>query len=105
MYSVNLYGSHPDANNDDCWAGDEFETKEEALRVFNNPWEYFSVRYHESSTAFVEIDGPDINRVRKNPTFKPSKKDSAFDRDWKRERAYEAGMCLGIDAYNDTMGY
>lgn len=27
-----------------------------------------------------------------------------FDADWRREMANEAGMCLGIDAYNDVMG-
>lgn len=64
MYSVNLYGSHPDANNDDCWTGDDFETKEQALRVFNNPWEHFNRSSNESCTAYIEIDGPDINQVR-----------------------------------------
>lgn len=28
-----------------------------------------------------------------------------FDRSWRRERAQEAGMSWGCDAYNDHMGY
>ena len=27
------------------------------------------------------------------------------DQDWQRERAMEAGMLHGIDAYNEIMGY
>ena len=31
--------------------------------------------------------------------------DDAEDGDWRREIAMEAGMGLGVDAYNDVMGY
>lgn len=31
--------------------------------------------------------------------------EDTFDDDWRREMAMEAGMGLGIDAYNDMMGY
>jgi hypothetical protein len=34
-YSVNLWGSNPDiTDNDDCWTGDDFATREEAIRVY-----------------------------------------------------------------------
>lgn len=31
--------------------------------------------------------------------------DCGFDEEWRRERAMQAGMGLGVDAYNDEMGY
>ena len=102
MYNVNLYGSHPDANNDDCWTGDDFETKEQALMVFNNPWEHFNRSSNESCTAYIEIDGPDINQVRANPSFRKAKD---CDDGWKREFAMQAGMVYGCNGYNDAMGF
>ncbi len=31
--------------------------------------------------------------------------DDTFDDDWRREIATQAGMGLGVEAYNDAMGY
>jgi hypothetical protein len=30
---------------------------------------------------------------------------ASSDREWQRERAVEAGMLHGVEAYNDVMGY
>lgn len=117
-YSINLWSSHPDDNNDDCNTGVDFDTREEAEKVFRsaepikalaaivdaeraeNGCPSFAVYYNE--TPFIEIDGPDINEVRKLREPKKSRDD---DGEWRRERAMQAGMGLGIDAYNEEMGY
>lgn len=31
--------------------------------------------------------------------------DAAFEHEWKKEQAMEAGMLHGLDAYNEIMGY
>ena len=109
-YAVNLWGSHPDEDNDDCWTGDEFDSLEEALSVYHNPFSYFKGE-NATSTAYIEIDGLTddelkalgIERCRKNPIHKPSRKDD--DSEWRREMANEAGMLHGVEAYNEVMGF
>ena len=85
LYSVNLWGSHPDEDQDDCWTGDEFETKEEALKVFNAPFDHFPRYYHDS--PFVEILGPDIEEVRATGAKPKSRRN---DDEWEREHATQA---------------
>lgn len=116
-YSVNLWGSHPDAGNDDCWTGDEFATLDEALacyralsgsignfvlaeqldKVTGHDWEY------------VEIDGPDVHDVSRNPDQARQRRHrrerTRGDREWQREIAHQAGMAFGCDGYNDAMGW
>lgn len=99
-YTVNLWGSHPDEDNDDCWTGDDFATLKEAERVFS-AWE---THFHPSnvlSTSHIEITGPDLRRVVKIQDV-PREND---DSDWKREMAMEAGMLHGVRAHNETMGW
>jgi len=103
-YSVNLWGSDPQAGNDDCNTGEDFATREEAMAAFLNPWSVFNRTYFEACTAVFEIDGPDVYKTRENPEYTPTS-DDTFDEDWRREIAMEAGMCMGIDSYNDYMGY
>ena len=92
-YSVNYWGSHPDAGNDDCWSGEDFATLVEAESAF--------ARNPGSCVAFVELDGPDVYRVRK--VRDPRRADD--DRAWRDEIAREEGMLCGCDAYNEVMGY
>lgn len=33
------------------------------------------------------------------------KRSDRFEHEWRREQAIEAGMCMGIDAYNEMMGW
>lgn len=103
-YTVNLWGSYPDEGNDDCHEGQEFATREEAMAVFINPWSIFNRAHYEACTAVFEIEGPDVYKTRENPEYAPSD-DDAFNDEWRREIAMEAGMCMGIDAYNDAMGW
>ena len=84
MYSVLYWGSHPDLENDDCWTGLDFDTLAEAELAFNQDPPAFCFR----CTQYVEIDGPDINKTRLNPHYKPSKD----DKDWEREIRHQAAM-------------
>lgn len=94
-YCVNHWGSHPDDDNDDCWTGWDFATLAEArIKYDEHP--------KDPSTRFVELDGPDVNEVRRVPGSKARRSNND---DWKHEIAMQAGMGLGIDAYNDEMGY
>lgn len=111
-YSVNLWGSHPDAGNDDCWTGDYFATRDEAVACYR---EIVVFQDHQLCKVagydweFVEIDGPDVNECTANPdqaTQRRHRRDRARgDRDWQREHAMQAGMAFGCDGYNDAMGY
>jgi hypothetical protein len=101
MFSVNYWGSKP-GTNDDCHTGDDFATREEALKAFGSdpsaviPW------LKSRDVAWVELDGPGIHRERENPAYVATPDDDSADR---AEFAMQAGMGLGIQAYNDAMGY
>ncbi len=102
MYSVNLFGSDPDLENDDCWTGDDFETLEAAQKFYENPFaDADFAAYYMTGTAFITLTGPDVDLKRSNPGFKPAKKDD----EWNREFAMQAGMMGGCDAYNAACGY
>lgn len=101
MYSVNLWQSHPENNNDDCLTGADFETAAEAEFAFHHTSKVFP---GVNEASHIEIDGPDRYRVRTNPDYVEPVDDN-FDDDWRREMAMQAGMGLGIESYNDHMGY
>lgn len=96
-YSVYVWGSHPDEDNDDCWTGKSFASEAEARTVFEDSHKNFKVDH-----AYVEIDGPGVYEVKKNPHYVP--KANGMD-DWRHEIAMQAGMLGGCDAYNEVMGY
>lgn len=97
MYSVSFWVSHPDNDNDDCNIGYDFDNKEAALNTYLNSIQ----NNYTNCCAFIEIDGPDLNMVRKNQYYKPTKNNNT----WRREIAREAGMLGGVEAYNEVMGY
>jgi hypothetical protein len=98
-YSVNFWGSHPDAGNDDCYSGEDYVELYEAMNAFTAEVDDTSVRFIElTNVPWVD----DVLAVRPNPDHVPSDPDD--NDDWKREIAQQAGMGLGIDAYNDAMG-
>lgn len=103
-YSVNLWGSDPDADNDDCHTGTDFATLEEARAVYLNPWSVFNRKRLDAATAVFEIEGPDVYETRENPEYVVPERDT-FDEDWAREIAMQAGMAFGVDGYNDTYGW
>ena len=123
-YAINFWGSHPDEDNDDCWIGSEYQDAATALEAFaSDPMELAmswctvsategastqrmaalaSLAQSVRDSAYIELDGPNVHGVRKNPYFKRGRKD-ADDRAWRAERAMEAGMLHGCDAYNDVL--
>jgi len=102
LYAVNEWGSHPDADADDCWRGTDYATATEATAA------YYALAPSDPDTAYVELTGPDFRQVRPVPTYDPVAADErrrADDRAWRLERANEAGMAFGCQGFNDVMGY
>lgn len=100
-FSVLLWGSHPDNGNDDCQSGTDFATLEEAERAYDAP-------VSDPYVAFVELTGPGVHRVRPNLAYDAkavARQRALDDAEWRRERAMQAGMGLGVEAYNEEMGY
>ena len=93
-YAVLYWGSNPDEGNDDCHQGFDFDTLAEAEDRFAAPAPAY--------VAFVELDSKDDYRIRANPGFRKSADD---DSDWRSERAMQAGMMGGCEAYNDANGW
>lgn len=114
-YTVTLWGSHPDNENDDCWTGDDYATEEAARAIFDaaDPVEAMAAdlpeprrsafigEYH-SDAVFAQLDGPGVNEVRRLRKDRTRRSD---DGEWRREIAMQAGMMGGCDAYNEAMGY
>lgn len=89
MFNVNLWGSHPDLENDDCWTGEEFATEAEARAFFLNPWtDAKFAGYFMRGTEYLELDGPEVHEARRNSEFRPSKP----DRLWENEIRMQAAM-------------
>lgn len=97
-YYVNYWGSYP-GENDDLNQGFDFTSSAPARELFDSEITSPSMR---ACTAYIELTGPGVYELRKNPHFRPSKDDYS---DLRREQAMQAGMGMGIDAYNDYMGY
>ena len=111
-FSVDLWGSDPENNNDDCWDGEDFETYEEALAYYKK---VEGTSYAPPHTVAVIIlsrrmDGNNrqILEKRENAAHDPERRareDEAFRRQCRSEGAMQAGMGLGCAGYNDYMGY
>ncbi len=104
-FSVNLWRTHPDQENDDCYTGESFDTLEQAMECFFNLDKHFDMVYYRVC-PFVELDGPGIHGVMERPgVAKAAKKEAAMDDAAERsEYAMQQGMGLGIHAYNEAMG-
>lgn len=103
-FSVNHWGSHPDAGNDDCYTGDDYDTFEQALAAYLESADY-SVQYIEiDGLEDWELEAKGLTRVRKNPGY--SRKECRRQDQWDRsEFAMQQGMAFGCDGYNEAMGY
>lgn len=101
QFMVNHWGSHPDAGNDDCYCGEDFETLDLAKANYSAECEDYSV-------AFIELNGPGIQLIRENENYdraRVARDNARDDSDWQREQAMQAGMAFGCDGYNDEMGW
>lgn len=63
VYEVLYYASHPSEENDDCLAGADYDTLEEALEDFNRP--VTTKQYLNLHTNWVILQGPDVYKERK----------------------------------------
>ena len=120
-YSVTLWGSNPDeTDNDDCWTGDDFVTREEAIAFYQEVVMFPTSGRISDGVAhkmirgcghweFVMIDGPDAHEVTANPDQAACRRHRRELRQsnaaWRREVANEAGMLHGIEAHDEVMGY
>jgi len=105
-YSVCIWQTNPELENDDCSTGRDYATREEAEAVYQaaDPAVAMGCRPgYFTSEEWVEIDGPGINMARQFRTVKRKRQDS--DDEWRREMAMEAGMAFGCQGYNEVMGY
>lgn len=99
-YSVTLWDTNPDLDEDTCNTGCDFATIEEARECVANLDAHFNMVYYRS-TPFVLLDGPDVWEI----TQRCKVRKGGDDSDWKREQAMQAGMGGGCEAYNEVMGY
>lgn len=101
-FSVNLWETHPDQDNDDCSTGEEFASLAEARACMANLDGIFDMAYYRN-TPFVELDGPDVYEVVERPGIvKRARREDRMDE--RSEHAMQMGMGLGVHAYNEAMG-
>ena len=112
LYSVTLWGSNPhETDNDDCWTGDDFATREEALEAYRSlyKWPTEGLAKHCVDWEFAMVDGPDVHDVMPNPDegaqARRRRENERSNAEWKREAAMQAGMAFGVDGYNDEYGW
>ncbi len=92
-YEVNFWGSKP-GTNDDCWNGEDFELAADAMFCF-------LAEVDDTSTAWIELIGPNTHIARQNPDFVKSNDN---DDDWNREVQMQDAMMHGVDGYNQHEG-
>ena len=97
-FSVNYWGSHPDAGNDDCWTGEDFETEALARACFDKGEipAYAGV----SDTEYIELTGPDVWAVRINPLFSKKRRARELEKssaEWTSEASWQARMGGELD--------
>jgi hypothetical protein len=106
-FSVTYWDAHPESGEDACGTGFDFDTASEAWKQFHdNDPRYTSGRHIH--WRYVMIDATGLNGIRANPAFNDPavrRSHALDDAAWRREIAMEAGMGLGVEAYNDAMGY
>lgn len=111
-FSVGLWGSHPDDDNDDQWMGQDFADEASARRVFDDPSTSdspcFVAQAAKRCSVFIEITRRiddknvqilDVRRLREDLPPDP------LDDDGCNEHAMQQGMLGGVEAYNAAMGW
>ncbi len=97
-HSVNYWGSHPDAGNDDCWTGRDYEDPELALDAYlsdQNPCAAVYPTFMVTDCAFIELTGPLVSGIRANPLYhsRDAKRQRALDdAEWQSEAMWQARM-------------
>ena len=107
-YNVDLWCSHPCEDDDSCMSGANYVDRDKALADFNmvkEAMERGDARCFGALLRNIEwliADGHDLDLEFRNPNYNP---EPDYDDGWAEEIAHQAGMGMGIDAYNDHMGY
>lgn len=109
-FSVNFWGSHPSAGNDDCYTGEDFATYDEAYDAFHAKATGRDAHRYQ----FIELTGDDGTAlgnayiVRPNPDHdagRCARESAAHDAADRSEHAMQAGMAFGCAGFNDAMGW
>jgi len=102
-FTVDIWGSHPDEGNDDCWSGNDYDDEAEARKAFSDVESVFNWVGH-TNWHYVELcrcvgeDSWEQIDLRRNPNFTPEEDHS--DNEW----AMLQGMAHGCEAYNEAIG-
>lgn len=108
-YSVTLWGEDPTTSedNDSCVTGEDFATEKEARMCLADMNAHFNPKYYDV-VPYVLLDGPNgLHEVtcRTKALKRAQREREEDDRAARSEFAMQAGMGMGIHAYNDAMGY
>lgn len=113
-YTISFWGENPtqDDNlgtwkgNDTCWMAGDFASEKEARLAMAD----LDAHFHKShrDCPYILLDGPNgLHEItcRTDVLKRVQRKQEDDNRAWQREIAMEAGMGMGVHAYNDAMGY
>lgn len=64
-YEVRYYGSHPNANNDDCWTGFEFSDFKQAFQQFKREKPTFRNGQPIVNAVYVQLTGNKLSCIRR----------------------------------------
>lgn len=109
-FTIELWGSHPDSGNDDHWTGFDFDDRQSADEALNNPHEseFADELRHISYLELCEVSKENgkeyVERLEVRSIDRKSSQPDNME-DWKHEISMQAGMGIGVNAYNDHMGY
>ncbi len=104
---VNLWGSKP-RTDDDCWVGIDFDDQKDpeagtkAAVAYWNPEKTDLVKFLDRGTGELWIEVACYGRTQMARKLRDASPDADDDSADRQERAMQAGMGLGIDAYNDA---
>lgn len=112
--AVNLWGSHPEANNDDLWTGVAFASREAALAAIESgsfPFPahspshivaFFEIIIEDENEATVESLSTHENPAHKSPAARRQRRsdDSAERSEFQMQQA----MGHGVQGWNDFEG-
>jgi len=102
-FCVSAWSDTP-GETDTCSMGVDFSTEVEARECLAQ----FSARFPwTKDLPYLLLDGPDVHEVTtRTLQLKRSQREQERDeREARSEQAMQAGMGMGIHAYNDAMGY
>ena len=102
VWEVNLWGSHPEQNNDDCITGMDFDNRGAAeaawAKLSHSTWgTKGQLCFGATCAKYIELNGPDVYLLRINPDYVNAREHDDGE-------AMMIGMGLGIDAYNEAIG-